>query len=331
LTLGGLPFIPAEARSESPVDGPSIDTEIHEDAKTLLPRSAGYADFVVVWQWTPPGNPELWSVSWSPNGSYLAVGGNRAQNRSAFVLDSSNGSLVRSLDATDAVYATYFSPNGQYLVASGNNFGTRVYETGNWTPVTQLENGGDATDISWSPDGRYLSTVGPQAGGFNGRVTTFDAMSNFSPVAALSKQFGGRPVFSVDWSSDSTRLAIGLENVNGQEAFIYDRATGQEVRQFNCFSNCRQVRYGPDIRYLALGRSGQRFGDNDVDALIWDTNQNYTGGGNPPTRAAKWRGGADGTSRWPRRLVAHSCGNGERARSSRSGGVGAAGRPAAYQ
>ncbi|HLF06463.1 MAG TPA: hypothetical protein VI893_04715, partial [Thermoplasmata archaeon] len=237
---------------------------------------------MVVWQWTPPGNPELWSVSWSPNGSYLAVGGNRAQNRSAFVLDSSNGSLVRSLDATDAVYATYFSPNGQYLVASGNNFGTRVYETGNWTPVTQLENGGDATDISWSPDGRYLSTVGPQAGGFNGRVTTFDAMSNFSPVAALSKQFGGRPVFSVDWSSDSTRLAIGLENVNGQEAFIYDRATGQEVRQFNCFSNCRQVRYGPDIRYLALGRSGQRFGDNDVDALIWDTNQNYTGGGNPP-------------------------------------------------
>jgi hypothetical protein len=282
LATGSLPAAAAIDAEAHALPGPAVVPAAAGLAPTSSPASGHYAGFQVQWQWSPPGNPELWSVDFSPNGSLVAVASNRALNRSVFILRASNGSLLTSLDATDAAWAAKFSPNGSYLAVGGNNYGARVYETANFTQILQLQNGGDVSDLAWSRDSRYLSVAGPQAGGFEGRVSTFDATAGFTPVAPLSKNYGGRPALAVDWSYDSARLAVGMENVNGQDAFIYDRATGQQLREFNVFSDGRQVKYGPDPRYLAIGRAGQRFNLNDVDAWIWDTNQNYTGGNNPP-------------------------------------------------
>jgi len=100
-----------------------------------------------------------YSISWSPNGQYLAVGTiTGSDDLNIYSWDGSSLTFIQTIALT-IVYSTSWSPNGQYLAvgisAGGNNL---IIYSWNGSSLSQLQtiNISDAVEsVSWSPNGQY--------------------------------------------------------------------------------------------------------------------------------------------------------------------------------
>ena len=169
---------------------------------------------------TLSGSSEIHSVNWSPDGQYVAVGGQAMLdgqfqiflfNRSINSLTPVAGALPSS---NDLVFSVNWSPDGHYVAICGTGI-TDGYQDAGYqfqiftfdritnvlTPVAGAETVTflDLQSVNWSPDGQYLA-VGLSFPD-DVRVYQFDGVTNsLTQVYFLN----GGIVFSVNWSSDGS-------------------------------------------------------------------------------------------------------------------------------
>ncbi|MFH1831658.1 MAG: hypothetical protein ABH827_02530 [bacterium] len=166
------------------------------------------------------------SVAWSPDGKYLAIGGQSPSYGNYQVqLFSFNGSTLTRLPDTA-------------LYSYGDLFGAAVFS------------------IAWSPNGKFLAIGGRGASsGKELQILNF----NGSSLSVADQYAYGNYLSSVAWSPNGKLITIGgysadnLRNVrtlsfNGSSITLLTGTT-----QLNISSNVRTVSYSPDGTYIATG------------------------------------------------------------------------------
>jgi WD40 repeat protein len=192
---------------------------------------------------------ELQSLSWHPNGSLIAAGGNTS-NINIYLF---TGSAIN--DVTSVVYSgsvsvktVIWSPDGRYLAVGGeSSIGVKIYQfTGSALNLVATAAYSNAVEsISWSPDGRYVV-----AGGSSNNVTVYQF--NGTGLTQVATTAAGSTIFSTSWSSDGRYIAVGL---NGGTAVVY-QFTGSalnSVASANYTTAVITTAWSPDGRYLAIG------------------------------------------------------------------------------
>lgn len=162
-------------------------------------------------------------IDWSSDGRYLAIG---LEGSSKLLLFKRFGNTFKSLTAPATlpagtnVYGVAFSPNGLYLaVASSTDTTTGGYVTiykRSGDVFTKLPDpavvptGVGVVDVSWSPDGQYLSfSTPPSAAGFITYKVSFTT-DLFTKLDDLSGYFSDDPIF-MRWSPDGIHAVLGQD------------------------------------------------------------------------------------------------------------------------
>ena len=198
---------------------------------------------------------------WSPDGSLLATYANDSlvklwdteEWRLVHSLENETNSTVNSLSPIDSAV---FSPDGRHIaVAQPSSLRVWDTETGRqlvrWHPFpesTYRPHFGSITDIAFSPQGRYLASVGLDR---TAKVWDVEAGTQLLDIDIFLNY-----VLTVDWSPDGGQFATA--GYDGR-AIVWDRATGQEVARFEGHQRgaVLSLDYSPDGTHIVTsGRDG---------------------------------------------------------------------------
>ncbi len=198
---------------------------------------------------------------WSPDGSLLATYANDSLVK---LWDTEEWRLVRSLEnetnstvnSLSPIDIAVFSPDGRHIaVAQPSSLRVWDTETGRqlvrWHPFpesTYRPHFGSITDVAFSPQGRYLASVGLDR---TAKVWDVEAGTQLLDIDIFLNY-----VLTVDWSPDGGQFATA--GYDGR-AIVWDRATGQEVARFESHQRgaVLSLDYSPDGTHIVTsGRDG---------------------------------------------------------------------------
>lgn len=160
---------------------------------------------------TPPGRYPLRVSTWSPDGRYLAMGGD---DRVVLLYNVSDWTLAKVFSGhRGSVLTIDFSPDGRYLASgsgtdkvemnnANNENLVKVWDVGNSTLVKDLGGHQDGVmEVRWSPDGKRLVSVSDDK-----TIRVWNS-SNWSLEAELRGHTLG--VLCADFSPDGGMLVTG--------------------------------------------------------------------------------------------------------------------------
>ena len=270
------------------------------------------------------GNDDAGDVQFSPDGTYVAYAMGRSNTQQGVtghvrVLWTSNGSVAKTLDPSsveDAYDSVAWSPDGRRL-AFGGRGEVFIHAVGEpWAAQNSISLHSSGTQprinaIDWSSDGNWLATCDQYASSGQGRsVHVFNATNRLQQWT----DYGSTTCYSVEFSSDSTQLAVGWNYYGsfGNKLNLHRTSNGNliETLQGPCSGGCGRVgglSWHPDSQIIvsAHGRNNERAtwwqmnpdidGDgwtNDVDAFPqqnsqWNDTDGDGYGDNPPPA---WKG-----------------------------------------
>jgi WD40 repeat protein len=155
----------------------------------------------------------------------------------------------------DHVIALAWSPTGKALAAGAVGGPVTLFDAAGNVIVTLAGHGFGTTDLSWSKDGRLLSTCGQ-----DGTARVWDATTG---AERLALDAGASWVEHVAWGAASKLIATTA----GRKVRLWD-ADGQLVRAYPDWSHTVAcVRWRPKSRDLAVGGyGGVSVHDPDSDA-----------------------------------------------------------------
>jgi WD40 repeat protein len=214
----------------------------------------------------------VYSVAWSPDGNYLAIGGGAGLSGwqiriYAFDPLTETLTLVSSALHGASVYSVAWSLNSKYLAIGGaagsGSVGVRLYAVSDGV-MTLLSGsnqiiGATVYSVAWHPSGTYLA-IGNGIPGDNleARIYSFDALAGTTTF--VSGQNHGAALYSVSWTYDGKQLAVGGDaGTGGYQIRDYSFAT--QTGTLTLLSGCNQthgatvysVSWSPNQLYLAIG------------------------------------------------------------------------------
>jgi serine/threonine protein kinase len=187
------------------------------------------------------------SVSYSPNGRYLASG---SSDYTIKIWDVTNGNVHTFIDSLNDVNSIDYSPDGGYLASGNGGWSSNVTDNSIkiWSLATEKEvrtfsgYSKKVSSVSYSPNGRYLA-----GGSFDNRIKIWDVATGKEMRTIIDSS----AIFSVSYSPDGQYLASDSDK---DTIKIWNVTTGNEVRNFTGHSDAvSSVSYSPDGRYLASG------------------------------------------------------------------------------
>ena len=177
-------------------------------------------------------------VSWSPDGSYLAVG---VSNATAVLWDVSAGKKYRTLGGnpshtpeshSEPCYLDW-SPNGKRLAVGTDRGIIQVFDpiknqvlltfNSGYFPTNEIDWTGYLTSLAWSPDGKIL------AAGTQSDIVLWNPQSG-----EIQSTFRGHPhtVTALAWSPDGKTLASGDGYYDDDGTVIlWDVSTGKMLKK----------------------------------------------------------------------------------------------------
>ena len=154
---------------------------------------------------------KIYSVAISPDGELVAAAGWTGYDwegyNNIYLFDRRSGRLIRRLRGLPEVIKNLaFSPDGSRLAATlGAENGLRVFRMPDGQELGRDESyGGDGAGASFAADGRLVTAS------FDGKVRLYDRDLHLLAAASM---VGGKRPYSVAFSSDGRRIAVGYEDV----------------------------------------------------------------------------------------------------------------------
>ena len=204
---------------------------------------------------------------WSPDGSLLATYANDGLVK---IWDTEEWRLVHSLEnetnftvnSLSPIDIAVFSPGGRHIAVAQPS-SLRVWDTGtgrqlvHWHPFPEspyVPHFGSITDLAFSPEGRYLASVG-----LDRTAKVWDVETG---MQLLDIDIFLNYVLTVDWSWDGSQFATA--GADGR-AIVWERATGREVARFEGHQRgtVLSLDYSPDGTHIVTsGRDGS--------VRVWD-------------------------------------------------------------
>jgi WD40 repeat protein len=216
-------------------NGRYVITASRDGAATLCDLSEGTKRPL----WHTDENKELYSASFSPEGQFVAVGGEGFVK----VWETATDKLVCSVTPTGYVDSIKFTADGsKFVVASGNDSGGHiyVYETMQPSRETELTNG--PAVYRWaalSRDGRCLVTAGENK---TAQMWNFETMQ---PIGSPIKHSSW--VVCAEFNSDGTVVATAASDGTVK---VSDAETGRLLYSLPHPAGVRRVEFSPDDRYI---------------------------------------------------------------------------------
>jgi WD40 repeat protein len=154
---------------------------------------------------------KVYAVAMSPDGELVAAAGwtgyNWEGSNSIYLFERRSGRLLRRLPGLPEVIKDLaFSPDGSRLAATlGGAFGLRVFQMPNGRELGKDESyGNDGVGAAFAADGRLVTAS------FDGKIRLYDR--DLHLLASASAPGGKRP-YSVEFSPDGRKIAVGYEDV----------------------------------------------------------------------------------------------------------------------
>jgi WD40 repeat protein len=152
------------------------------------------------------------AVAISPDGVWVAAGGRSAyqweKSHSIYIFEVASGRLVRRVTGLPAVLnALAWSSDGRFVAAGlGGRSGISIFRTGDWQEAARDNDYGEAVyGLAFDGSGRLAAAA------YDGFVRLYDP--DFRRIVKAKTAGGVRP-YSVAFSPDTTRLAVGYDDTN---------------------------------------------------------------------------------------------------------------------
>jgi WD40 repeat protein len=202
------------------------------------------------------------TVTWSPNGRYIASGSN---DQTVHVLDVISGELVLIYRGhTDVVTTLAWSPDSKYIVSGSADKTTQVWEATSGILVLTYQGYADVVAaVAWSPNGELIAAA-------SGRASQIWNTSSGKTLLTYS-QGETTNVLALAWSPDSKYIVSGSNEYPGDSenvAQVWEAATGKTVLIYRGHTDSvTTVAWSPDGAYIASGSA-------DKTVQVWRTTSN---------------------------------------------------------
>jgi WD40 repeat protein len=187
--------------------------------------------------------------SWSPDGKYLAVGGD---NRLIMIYDTTDWSLHKVLQGHDgSVLTVEWSPDGS-LIASGSGTDKvgmhnvpenliKIWDFGSGNAVATLSGHLDGVmNVRWSTDGSTLVSASDDKTLRMWNTTTWNSVMNLT-----GHTIG---VLSADWSPNGTMLVSGSRDYS---VMVWNLSSGESTAKWSAPNCQRSVDWHPAGELIA--------------------------------------------------------------------------------
>jgi WD40 repeat protein len=188
-------------------------------------------------------------TAWSPDGKYLAVGGD---DTIIWIFNTTDWSLTRKLSGhLGSVLTLDFSPDGKYLASGSgtdkvfmNNVPENLIKVWDFERGIAIANMTGHTDgvmeVKWSPDGGRLASASDD------KTMRMWNTTDWSYMFTLRGHAGG--VLAVDWSPDGAKLISGSRDY---KMALWNASDGKQIAKWTAPNCVRSVDWHKDGDIIA--------------------------------------------------------------------------------
>ncbi len=225
----------------------------------LLVTATKYSNDISVWRvadgtllWNAKAEQEVERVAFSPDGKFLAAGGEDDLLRLFSPLD---GKLLMTLPHTSGIDSLRWSRDGATLAAGEEDGILRLWRMPDGKQVGQAEVGGAINELDFTKDGKLLVAAGDKTG-----VRIFNTSDMH--LAKVLHRDGNAPTIAARFSPDDRLVAAGghegyvlVWNVGDGRLLKHLNFTGQKVETLTFSPDGQHLLYAghdPHIRVVRL-------------------------------------------------------------------------------
>ncbi len=206
----------------------------------------------------------IYSVSWQPNGSNLAVA---CANGKVYVCDPKDLHISYSYNGhKGAVRAVAWSPDGAYIASGGADYTAQIWQPmpNAYAQVVYHGHSNIINALDWSPDARFVASASDDR-----TVQIWNPLSGGTRTLYLGHMTSGTPIANVDLSASSPAAAYAVSwqpsgsfvastGSNGM-LHVWDSITGNPgvIMPIGTAQTLRAVAWSPDSSSIVCGGDSQ--------------------------------------------------------------------------